>query len=308
MTDVAHPTNTDHEGSLERRALALSMFSAFVLAVLGTVIGVVTASQIILFDGFYTFLGIGLSWLAYRISRVVAAGPTTRYPFGREALTPLIIGIEGVTLLATCAYASFNALLTIVNGGSRAPSGWGVGYAAIAFVVPVAVAAALRRMSPTSELVSAEATQWVAGAMLGVGMLAAFLGSQLIQNTSWSHATRYVDPVLVVVACALFVISPSRMIRRTFVELVEGVPNVAIQELVLEALHDFGETFGLTDPDVRMTKVGRKIYVEVDFVVNPMWKVEQSDAVRRVLSDRLRSLPQDLWLTLEFTADRSTLN
>ena len=101
---------------VERRSLGLSVLCGFVLAVVGIAIGVGTGSQIILFDGFYTFLGIGLSWMAMRVSFLVASGPTSRYPFGREALTPLIIGVEGVALLATCSYAGFKAVLTIVHG------------------------------------------------------------------------------------------------------------------------------------------------------------------------------------------------
>jgi predicted Co/Zn/Cd cation transporter (cation efflux family) len=54
-----------------------------------------------------------------------------------------------------------------------------------------------------------------------------------------------------------------------------------------------------------MTKVGRKFYVEIDFVVDPSWNVRQSDEVRRALAEKLSALPHDLWLTVEFTADRS---
>jgi predicted Co/Zn/Cd cation transporter (cation efflux family) len=298
---------TDLDGRHERRALAFSMLCAFILAIVGVTAGVITASEIILFDGFYTFLGIGLSWLALRISRVVAAGPTSNYPFGREALTPLIIGVEGVALLATCAFASFNATLTIVHGGSPSPTGWALLYAAIAFVGPVIVSYLLRRWQRSSELVAAEATQWFAGAMLGVGMLIAFAGSQLIQGTRFSSATKYVDPVLVIVACALFIIAPLRMIRGTFIELVEGVPDDEIQTPVLEAVEAVRLEFSLPHPKVRVSKVGRKIYIEVDFIVSPEWKVQSSDTVRRALMDCFDVLPHDTWLTLEFTADGTIL-
>ncbi len=54
-----------------------------------------------------------------------------------------------------------------------------------------------------------------------------------------------------------------------------------------------------------MTKVGRKFYVELDFVVDPDFCVRDSDRVRHELSARLDALPHDLWLTVEFTADAS---
>jgi len=296
---------TDDEFTQERRALGLSMVCGLALAAVGIAIGVLIGSQIILFDGFYTFLGIGLSWMAYRVSHLVAAGPTSRYPFGREALTPLIIGVEAVALLATCAYATFNAVLTIVDGGAKLPASWGVGYACAALVVPTALWWWMRRTARDSELVAAAATQWLAGGALGLAMLLAFLFAHLIVGTSWTHGTRYVDPSLVIAACLVFAVPPMRMIRTTFVELVEGSPDADLQGPARAAVEEISEAFHLADQHLRMTKVGRKFYVEVDFVVDEGWTVRQSDQVRRALSERLRALPHDLWLTVEFTADRT---
>jgi predicted Co/Zn/Cd cation transporter (cation efflux family) len=297
--------SSEDEFFLERRALGLSIIIGLLLAAVGIAIGITTGSQIILFDGFYTFLGIGLSWMAVRVSRLVESGPTSRYPFGREALTPLIIGVEGVALLATCAYATFNAILTIVGGGSKLPSGWGVGYACVALVLPTALWWWLRRTASHSELASAEATQWLAGGVLGLGMLVAFVFARLIVGTGWSPASRYVDPALVIVACLVFVVPPMRMIRTTFIELVEGRPDTDLAGPAREAVDSVCQQFGLGEQHLRMTKVGRKFYVEIDFVVDPAWTVRQSDQVRLALTQQLDLLPHDLWLTVEFTADRS---
>jgi predicted Co/Zn/Cd cation transporter (cation efflux family) len=288
---------------LERRALSLSIATGFVLAAAGITIGVITGSQIILFDGFYTFLGIGLSWMALRVSHLVATGPTVRYPFGREALTPLIIGVEGVALLATCSYATFNAVLTIVHGGARIPSGWSLAYAVIALVLPTGLWWWMRRSAREFELVSAEATQWLAGGILGLGMLLAFIFARIIIGTAWAPAARYVDPSLVIVTCLAFVVPPVQMIRTTFIELVEGSPDTELALPAREAVDEVAAVFGLGDQRLRMTKIGRKFYVEIDFVVDPSWNVAQSDAVRHVLATKLDSLALDLWLTVEFTAD-----
>jgi len=290
---------------IERRALGSSIAMGLVLAAVGIAIGIVTGSQVILFDGFYTFLGIGLSWMAMRVSHLVAHGPTIRYPFGREALTPLIIGVEGVALLATCAYATFNAVLTIMGGGTKIPSNWSLGYACAALVLPTGLWWWLRRTASDSELASAEATSWLQGGVLGLGMLVAFVFARLIIDTSWSPAARYVDPSLVIAACLGFVVPPVRMIRSTFIELVEGSPDTDLQGPARAAVDEVAAQFALDDRHLRMTKIGRKFYVEIDFVVDPSWNVRQSDQVRRALSERLNQLPHDLWLTVEFTADRT---
>jgi len=304
MSDPESPNSHD-EYKLERSALGLSIASGFVLAALGILIGITAGSQIVLFDGFYTFLGIGLSWMARRVSFLVRSGPTTRYPFGREALTPLIIGLEGVALLATCSYAAFNSVLTIIHGGSRLPSGWAVSYALVAIVLPTGVWWLMRKTARQSELVAAEATQWLAGGMLGLGMLVGFFFAHLIVGTVWTPAARYVDPSLVIIASVLFVIPPVRMIRNTFFELVEGSPDMDLQGPARDAVEEIAEQFAIGDQQLRMTKIGRKFYVEIEFLVKPDWSVLQSDQVRRALARKLDLLPHDLWLTVEFTADRN---
>jgi predicted Co/Zn/Cd cation transporter (cation efflux family) len=299
MTDKSD----NEELRTERWSLSLSVSCGVILAALGIVIGVVTGSQIILFDGFYTFLGIGLSSMALRVSHLVARGPTLRYPFGREALTPLVIAIEGVALLATCIYAAFNAVLTIFDGGSKVPAGWALAYAALAFVICEAVYVALRRSAGQSELVRAENTAWLAGSILGLGMLFAFIFARLILSTAWSPAARYVDSSLVIATCVAFIVPPLHMIRSTFIELVEGSPKGELQEEARAAVDAVCELFNLREQNLRMTKIGRKFYVELDFVVAADWTVRQSDEVRLELKRRLSEIPQNLWLVVEFTAD-----
>ncbi len=303
MTSGGH--DVPDEFAREHRALAVSMAYGMVLAAVGIAIGVVTGSQIILFDGFYTFLGIGLSWMAMRVSALGASGPTSRYPFGREALVPLIIGVEAVALLATCAYASFNAVLSILHGGDTLASGWGVGYAVVSLIVPTWVWWGLRRKASDSELVRAEATQWLTGGALGSGMIVAYVLAHVLIGTSWAPAAHYLDPSLVILACLVFVAPPLRMIRTTFIELVEGSPDIDLRGPADEAVNAVAATFGLVDRNLRMTKIGRKFYVELEFTVQPGWTVEQSDLVRNALAERLDVLPHDLWLTVEFTANRS---
>jgi len=292
----------------ERRALSLSIVMGMALAVVGISIGIIGGSQIVLFDGFYTFLGIGLTWMAMRVSHLVEEGPTIRYPYGREALVPLIIGIEGVALLATCAYASFNAVLSIIGGGTEPPNGWSFSYAVTALIIPTFIWWRLRRVAQKSELVRAEATQWLAGAGLGLAILLAFIAAELMTGTSWALGSHYVDPSLVIAACFVFVIPPAGMVRTTFIELIEGVPDPELQETAKLALDEVAFQFALSDRHMRMTKIGRKFYVEIDFVVDPTWTVAQSDQVRQVLFRMLKAIPHDLWLTLEFTADRALVD
>jgi predicted Co/Zn/Cd cation transporter (cation efflux family) len=287
---------------LERKALLVSVIGGGVLGAVGIAVGLIGGSPTILFDGFYTFLGVGLSWMAMKVARLVASGPTRKYPFGREALTPLIIGVEGVALLATCAYATFNAVVLLSHGGSKIPSLLDAGYAIAALVIPVGIWLWLRRGSSTSELVSAESLAWLSGSILGAGMVVAFFGARALSESRWAAAAPYVDPSLVIAAGLSFVGPPIRMIRRTLVELVEGVPGGELEATVREAVGTVSAAFNLGEYSLRMTKIGRKFYVEIECVVERSWTVAQSDQVRQALGEQLSLVGYELWLTVEFTA------
>jgi cation diffusion facilitator family transporter len=287
----------------EQRALRASMLMGVALAVLGITWGVLGGSQMILFDGAYALVGISLSALALGASKVVESGPTTRYPYGREALTPMVIAVQGIALFATCAYATCDAVLTILDGGGDVTAGSAIAYAGLSLIGAAGAYAWMRRNAHGSDLVVAEATQWLAGASLSVGMLVGFGAVLVLEGTSWSHAARYVDPAMVIVACAVLAPAPFRMVRSTVVELLEGAPPRDIQAPVLQVIDELRADFGLDEHHLRMTKAGRKLYVEVDFIVSPEYEVRQADAVRRSLVERLDDIPQATWLNVEFTSD-----
>jgi predicted Co/Zn/Cd cation transporter (cation efflux family) len=102
----------------ERTVLGLSLGASLVLAAVAIGWGLASGAQIILLDGVYLVLGSALSALSLAASRRAARGPTAEYPFGRESLIPLAVGIQGLALLATCLYAVLDAVRTILDGGT----------------------------------------------------------------------------------------------------------------------------------------------------------------------------------------------
>jgi predicted Co/Zn/Cd cation transporter (cation efflux family) len=266
--------------------------------------GLAASSQIILFDGIYAALSILLSWLSLRASRLVAQGASPRYPYGREALAPLVIAVQGMALLGTCLYAIVSSVLTILDGGSEVSAGSATVYAAITTMGTIVALLRMRSYSQSSELVAAEAEQWRASVLLSAAMLLAFGGVLLIADTSWAGAARYVDPVLVILACAAFLPAPYRMVRTTVVELLEGAPDESVQEPVRAVVREVAARFGLGEPVIRMSKLGTKLYLEVDHVVvTGEWDIADLDRLRTALTQGLATTPYDVWLNVDLSAD-----
>ena len=89
-------------------------------------------------------------------------------------------------------------------------------------------------------------------------------------------------------------------------ELLEGAPSRDLTAQIHEAVDVVRAEFGLGEPLVRAGKVGRKLYVEVDFTVDgAAWDVAAEDEVRRAIERALSSLGMDVWAYVSLTADPS---
>lgn len=291
--------------TVERRGLTASAATSGAVAGVGISAGVWADSQIILLDGFYALLGLLLSGLGLYAGRLIDAGPTDRYPFGRETLAPLVVGIQGLVLIGSLGYAGLEALQTIAVGGAEPAAGLGVVYGALTLAASVALAGWLRARQLGSDLLAAEAVQWRASAVLSTAMLAGFGIAWLLQSNDLDRAAAFVDPALVLVAIVLLAPTPTRMIRSALRELLEATPGESVRRPVERAVAALRERHQLPEPSMRLGKLGRKLYVELDFLVEADggWTVGDADRFRRELSAELHRPGQVLWLNVELHSD-----
>lgn len=284
--------------------MRVSMAVSVALAVAGLAWGLVAGSQVILLDGVYTVLGIGLSWLALRASRIAAAGPTRRFPFGRETLVPVVVGVQGIALLGTLVYAAVEAVRVILDGGSEVAAAGLAVYGAVTGLACLAAYGHLSRRCPRSDLIRTESTVWLAGAVTSLLIAVGGVVALVLGTTVWSGAKAYADSVLVLLSCALLGALPVRMLRQAASELLESAPDPAVRLRVGEVVERVRAAEGLPAPVLRTSKVGQKLYVEVAFVVPPgSWDLDGEDRVRRALRDGLAALPYEPWSVVEITSD-----
>lgn len=287
----------------EQFLLRVSTVTAAVFAVVGIVWGWWAESQVILLDGAYALIGLGLGLLSMHAARLVERGATPKYPFGREALGPLVVGMQGLVLLGTFGFAAVDAIGTIMEGGSDTALGSALGYAILSFLASVAIWWWLRQRSEDSELVQAEAAQWSAGWILSGGMFIGFGLALLLKSTQWSGLAAYADPVLVLLAAAVIAPTPLRMIRTMYSELLEGAPPPELAQEIHAAVAEATAQHDLPDPTVRTAKLGRKVYLELDYLVAGERDIGEADRVRRALGQRLQEPGRQLWINVELHSD-----
>jgi len=268
----------------------------------------------IVFDGLYSFVSIGLSGLALLALRFVRRGPDEQFPWGREAAEPVVVILKAATLGALCVYAGIGGVVDLLSGGTNVEVGWAIVYAVIATAASLAVGLVLRRgtrsqssKGPGKDLVRSEAAEWLGDALLSVGVLVGFVVALLLTSRGRADLAAYVDPAMVVLVSTAFLVVPLRLVIGGMREVMSMSPPEDVQSQLRAAVDEVGTRYGLEESFVRAAKVGGRMDIEVDYVVGPESRVvtvTDCDAVRSDLHERLAALGYEKSVVVAFTTDR----
>ena len=291
------------DAAIDRRVLHASIVASAAIGTLGVAWGISTGSQMIVLDGAYAVVGIALSLLLLRATTVAAIDPSNRFPYGLRAATPLAVGTQGFALLATLLYATYDALMTIRDGGSEVSAGWAVLYGVIVTVFSVTFAMWVRRSVGGSDVIAAESAAWQIAAWTGVGMVLGFGLLAVAQHQSWDSITPWIDPGMVIVTSVALIGSPIGMIRTMFAELLEAAPIPALREPVEQSIADTMQSHGVARYESAVTKLGHRLYVDVTGWSDASSTIAYQENIRVELREALDAMPLDIWLNFDLRPD-----
>ncbi|UTR08623.1 cation transporter [Evansella sp. LMS18] len=293
----------------EKGILTISVYSAVVFSVAGVLLGILSMSQMILFDGLYSFISVVLSLLSLGAAQYIRKNDFQRFPFGKEIIEPIVLIVKYTVILVLCSGAFISAAAALFTGGRETALGYALLYAVLSAGGCYIVYKFLNRKQQTirSGFIKAEANQWKMDMYLSFAVLGGFIVTALASAAGFSFITPYMDPVMVLLVSGYFIKVPLTEIVKAFKEVLEMAPDKEIQQQIsgtikkVTAHHNFEESF------LRVSKVGSKLYVEVDFVLQTesnVKTVEQQDQVREEIADGIKKINYDKWLSVSFTKDR----
>jgi len=290
------------------RALVFSMWASVVFVVVSLAWGLAAGSQMIVFDGLYSLVGIALSAVSVAAQRTVAKGADTSYPWGRETWEPVAIVVRSTALGGLCVYGSVNAVREILHGGRAVSAVSALAYAIIASLLSVLVALVLWRAGRSgSGLVRAEAAEWGGDAAFSLITLAGFGAAVALEAAGRDDIARYVDPALVIIVSLAYLWIPIRLFRSAFREILTmAAPHSVVTDVEglcdrVRADHGFAASF------VRASTVGSRLDLELAFVLDPRTHertVESFDAIRADIDAQLNARNYHHSTSVVFTADR----
>jgi predicted Co/Zn/Cd cation transporter (cation efflux family) len=117
----------------------------------------------------------------------------------------------------------------------------------------------------------------------------------------------YIDPVMMILISIYFLKLPLIGIRNALREVLEMTPSGKLPSNIKTYVKNMEVKYDMKESFVRIAKVGKTLWVEIDFVVKDSKKIKtiaDQDKLRQELSDYIKTYDNNEWLTVSFTNNR----
>ena len=277
------------------------------IGIAGVLSGLFTGSQAIIFDGIYSFVDVLITLLSLIISQLIAREGSRRFQYGYFHLEPMVTAVGGAILSIACIYAGLNAVWNLMSGGHIVAFGMAAVWATIVSLCGFGMYLYINRRARqlNSGLLALDARSWLVTAALSVALLVGFIGAAILNRTPLQAWVPYVDPIMLLLIAGAVLPVPLTTVVRAMREVLQVAPD-DLDRKVKATMDELTAQHGFLDYESHVAKIGRTMFVEIHVLVEPCSRidVETSDDIRILLASRLRTTGPQLWLALDFTADR----
>nr|WP_306889324.1 cation transporter [Ancylobacter amanitiformis] len=302
----------------ESGVLRISIAITVSIAVFGIAFGLLSGSFSILFDGIYSLVDASMSLLALAVVRLIhtytheasSAGRRLRERFtvGFWHLEPMVLGLNGILLMGVSAYAFFNAVTLLLDGGRELEFGFAIAYAVVT-VIACAIAALLewranRRIR--SDFIRLDVHSWLMSGGITTALLVAFCIGYGVEGTRHAWLAPYVDPAVLALVCLVIIPLPIGTVKQALADILLVTPaglKAHVDSVAIAAV----ARHGLLSFRAYVAKVGRAQQIELYFIVPaeaPARRIGEWDAIRDEIGQAIGPDSPDRWLTIIFTGDR----
>ncbi len=295
--------------SREHALLKISVYGAIIFSVTGIVIGLLVGAQMILFDGLYSLVSLGLSILSLIAARFISKHDINNYPFGKDKIEPLVVLIKYFVILVLVIASLISALMALASGGREVAVGIALIYSTLATVLCIGITYYLKKEANKvrSALLQAEANQWYMDTLVSVAVLIGFVISYLLNLfITTQFIVPFIDPIMVIAVSIYFIKVPIEEMSTALREILDMPPKGKMPDQIKQFIKVLARERDFDETIVRITKVGKTLWVEIDFVIKKeeLASLTDQDQIREAIDRYLDQYPYQKWLTVSFTKDR----
>jgi predicted Co/Zn/Cd cation transporter (cation efflux family) len=311
MPDADNKASAGYEGSVEKHILKVSFYATAFFAVLALAWGALIKSQMLIFDGIYSFASLAMTGLFVYVAQLMRISNDEKFPFGQSQMEPMVIVLKALVIIVVCISAFSRAMTSLLSGGGQINA-----FSAMIYCFLGVIGCLFSwlyiiwksKKARLSGLVQTEGRQWFVDMLISIVLFFGFFVAHTIQHTEHAYYARYIDPLMVIIASMFFSAPP-------VISLIEGVKNMLhmapgedVYRASKQVLEDIAKKIGFDGFVLRIAKSGRELVYEIGFVSdNP--KEERSivefDNIRQEIENRIKALYDNpILLDISFMHDK----
>lgn len=294
----------------ESKILLLSVLVTAFFAFLGIIWGIFADSGMIIFDGIYSLISVGLSLLSlWVLQQLQDKRDDVRFPFGKAHFEPMVIVFKSLMIIGVCLFSAINSFSEVISGGRYVEPGQGILFALISAMGCILMTVIVQRqnLKIESSLLKAEVNQWFGDSILSSCVLVGFTLSYLLIDTPLEWLTPYADPGMVMLASSAFIIIPMKSFTAAFKEILFYKTDASSLAVVDREANKIAEEI-TAEYKIRMVNVGRELSIEVNFLLDDrVFTVSEMDIIRKRIAAIAATINDRYWLNVNFSQIRAVL-
>lgn len=293
---------------LEQQVFKHSILVTTLVAVIGIAFGMLSGAMSIIFDGVFSAIDASMSILSLVVVRLLTRDGSRRFQHGFWHIEPLVLTLNGCVLVLLCFYAFINAVTSLLDGGRELAFDWAIVYSVIVCATCYGMyfyeRQANRRVG--SELIMLDIQSWLMSGTITLALLLAFITGFVLNHTSYSHLTPYVDPAILAVLTLCLLPMPVMTVVRAIREVLLITPQ-DLDSRVGAVMEDFSRRYQFEDYSYYAMYIGRGLFVEIHIVLSEHMRTasaDELDDLREEISDAIGEEGNHRWFTVSFTRDK----
>ena len=234
--------------SIEQRLLTQSVALMSLVAVSGTIMGVITGSSAVLLDGIFSFIDVIIKIMMLMTAKLVARETSKRFQFGYWQFEPLVLIVEGFFILLIVLYALISGIGDLLNGGRHVDFGIAIYYAIFFTVADTIYYLYVRRINKSlqSNLIKFDNVSWYVDALLEAAILISFVVAIMLEETEYADWAAYIDPIVLVVLAVQMIPFAFRIIIPSVKQVLGWAPT-SLHNEVQKIMDRFMEKYNFKD-------------------------------------------------------------
>ncbi|CAM3018772.1 cation diffusion facilitator family transporter [Staphylococcus argensis] len=293
------------------RVLVISTIGAFLFAVIGIFLGIISNSDMVLLDGLYAILSLMIASLSLFTSIIIKKPNRETFPFGKYIFQPLTIVFNSSIMFLLCILSLVSSVYSIIQGGRDIDADIGLFYGIFSTVGCGIICILLYRKRNRSELIYAELIQWLLDTIVSFGLVLGFVVVHILKYTNYEWFVPYIDPIMVLLAGSILISMPIRLFFNNIKEIFSMSASGDVQYEIFNIVKQLNTKYLITDEDLRISKMGQVIYIDLQNIVNSKSKIktiQEADVYRNELIQEINDALKkyDKWMNISFTEDYYT--